>query len=458
MAVNDPTTRYGWDIPDVAGDNDAWGTGLNEMVADVLGAIDSMDEVIGVIDTTVTAEEARIVDLDERTERLESLAPRPAYARLYLGAAVTISKATLDILDWDTEHFDKGDCADLSAQPTRLTVPANRDGLFTIRGVVSVPASTGSGDDAASYLLRILKNGSECAIARVAYLNDGHDSAKSGNRSILVEALDNAVAGDYYELEITYDYNDTGAGSVLVAAGSMASYFEIYRHRSPTVQVEPTVGGFIYSANSTTTTHDIALPVESRVSGQMLLVIFGVRANVTMTEVAGYTKIADSGAASAVSDGKVLFRRITAAESGGGTITIETNLGRQSASVVFLLNDADAGNDPEAEIVASDASEFGADFAMNCPPLTPTWGAINAFWITAFSEGGAGADEYLNAPTDPAGYAQTSPKEIFFGADVRMAAATRAGATASEDPDAFKHTILATGIVYTIGVPGASIT
>ena len=458
MAVNDPTTRYGWDIPDVAGDNDAWGTGINEAVADVLGAIESMDEVIGVIDDTVTAEELRIVDLDERTDRLESLAPRPAYARLYLGAAVTISKATLDILDWDTEHFDKGDCADLSSEPTRLTIPTNRDGLFTIRGVVSVPASTGSGNDAASYLLRILKNGSECAIARVAYMNDDFDSGTSGNRSLLVEALDNAVAGDYYELEITYDYNDTGAGSVQVAAGAMASYFEIYRHRSPTIQVEPTIGGFIYSANSSTTTHDISLPVEARVSGQMLLIIFGVRANVTMTEVSGYTKIADSGAVSAVSDGKVLFRRITAAEAGGGTITIETNLGRQSASVAFLLNDADPDNDPEAEVVDENATEFGFGFAMNCPPLTPTWGAINAFWITAFSEGGATADEYLNGPTDPAGYVQTDPKEIYFGADVRMAAATRSGATASENPDAFEHTVNSAGIVFTIGVPGASIT
>lgn len=463
MAVNDPTTNYSWDLPADAAATDTWGTTLNEAIGDVAGSIESIDEVLADLQTLIDAEEARATTVTERVERLESVAPRPAYARVYSNVDIVVAKAVAEDIVWSTEVFDVGDMFDVATQPTRLTIPTNRDGLFTIRGYLKVPAWTGSGDDASSWLLRIVKNGStEVAISRYTYHNDSY-SAKSGDRTISVEALDNAVATDYYELEVTYDYNDTGVATQSVSGSIMESYFEIYRHWSPVQQLQPAAADLIYSTNSSTTTHSVSLPASGRVPGQALIVCFFPRANVTLiSEPSGYSKIYDSGAESAVTDAFVYYRRITATEAGGGTIGWETNLSRTSVGVAFLVNDMDVANNPEAG--GDDANCIVVNECLNAPSLTPTWGPQETLWIIAFGEGGPGADtEYTGVPS---GFTATDvvakdPDRVKTGTtsgDIACGAATKDSANATEDPDGFQHSVNASGLTVIIAVPGASIT
>lgn len=57
MAINDPTTNFGWDVPDVGGDSGAWGTKLNELIAGdgADGHDEGIDEVLGNVKTTADA-------------------------------------------------------------------------------------------------------------------------------------------------------------------------------------------------------------------------------------------------------------------------------------------------------------------------------------------------------------------------------------------------------------------
>ena len=463
MAVNDPTTNYLWDLPADAAATDTWGTTLNEAIGDVVGAVESIDEVLAALQVVIDSEESRAADIDERTERLESVAPRPAYARIHLTSDLVVAKAAAEDIVWGAEQFDVGGCADLAVQPTRLTIPTNRDGLFTIRGYLKVPAWTGDGDDASSWLLRIVKNGAtEVAISRYNYHNDAY-SSKSGDRTISVEALDNGVATDYYELEVTYDYNDTGIATRSVSGSIMESYFEIYRHWSPVVQLQPAAADLLYTTNSSTTTHSIDLPAQGRVPGQTLVICFFPRANVTLiSEPSGHTKIYDSGAESAVTDAFVYFRRITATEGGGGSVSWETNLSRTSVGVSFLVNDMDLGNDPEA--AGDDANCVVVNECLNAPNLAPTWGPMETLWIIAFGEGGPGADtEYTGVPS---GWTATDvvakdPDRVKTGTsspDIACGAATKVSAAANENADGFQHSVNAAGLTVVIAIPGASIT
>lgn len=57
MAINDPTTNFGWNLPNVGGDTDAWGDILNELIGgDGVGGNDEgIDKVLGDVKTTADA-------------------------------------------------------------------------------------------------------------------------------------------------------------------------------------------------------------------------------------------------------------------------------------------------------------------------------------------------------------------------------------------------------------------
>jgi hypothetical protein len=250
VAVNDPTTNYSWDLPAEGAATDTWGTTLNEMVGDsVTSVFESIDYTLGRLQDELDAEEIRIDDLVERTEQLEAAAPRPAYARAYLATAESIARNTAEDLSW-TEDFDKNAMFDTST-PTRMTIPSTFDGLYKVRGVVNVPFATGSDNNSPSWYARIIKNGATTmAESRLEMLNDNADNTGSGNETIIVEALVDAIGGDYFEIEVWYQDVDSTVATLNVAAGSTKTYFEIYRLRSPVVARQATARQGIWWSSS----------------------------------------------------------------------------------------------------------------------------------------------------------------------------------------------------------------
>jgi hypothetical protein len=377
VAVNDPTTNYSWDLPAEGAATDTWGTTLNEMVGDsVTTTFESIDYTLGKLQDELDSEEVRLADLVERTEQLEAAAPRPCYARAYLATAESIARNVAEDLSF-TEDFDKNDMFD-TANPTRMTIPSTFDGLYKVRGVVSVPAATGSDNNSPAWYARIVKNGATTmAESRLEMLNDNMDNTAAGNETIIVEALVDAVAGDYFEIEVWYQDVDSTVATLNVEAGSSKTYFEIYRVRSPVVVVASSLGGTIYSTNaSSTNSHSVLMPLEARQPGDILIMIFQPRANPTLVlEPSGWTQFSNSGAESAVNDVYCYYRRITATEGGGGSVSgWELSVARKSMGMAWLLKNAHPTQAPEA------AYGWGTGSGTNVVTLTPSW-ADATFYI-----------------------------------------------------------------------------
>lgn len=49
MATNDPTTNYGWNLPDVGADSGVWGTLLNSIIGDDVTGIDAVVKAISTV-------------------------------------------------------------------------------------------------------------------------------------------------------------------------------------------------------------------------------------------------------------------------------------------------------------------------------------------------------------------------------------------------------------------------
>lgn len=439
MTVQDPTTNYGWDLPLDGGSTDTWGTELNEAIGEALGAaIESVDTVIDALATAIALAITNKEELDERVERLESVAPRPAYGRVHLVSTVQLAKASAEDIVWDTEDFDLGGVVDLATQPTRLTIPSNRDGLFTIRGQVTLPYTSGSGDDGASFLLRIMKNGAtEIAVARKHYMNDDVHEDRSGDITISIEALDDAVETDYYELEITYDYNDTGVATKQISQGVMRSFFELYRHWSPLVALDPVVGDTATTWNASTTQHSINIPTHE--VGQILVVSFCTRGALPHTIfTAGWTQVMWL-------DNLVTTNSVyTKIATGSDALTIECSPARTGAAVAYAF--ADAHGDVESVIV--DISN------QNPPPITPTWGAEKTFYIAVLFAGSAP----ITVTAPPTNYGAVIEVDNGGGTDAGMVVASRVAAVTTEDPDAFNTSGAGADSMGIIAVRGAELT
>lgn len=226
MAVNDPTTNYGWDLPVDGGSTNTWGTLLNEMVAEAIGAvIESMDTVIKAVDDDIATQTARLRDFEDRVDALTNT---PAYARIYRAAAgvQSILELTPTTLEWDTEVHDVGGLYNFATEPDGFVIPVGLDGLYRIRAVVQYRALSQS-DNGREVKLRIKKNGSIIAESEFPWTDDGHSSI-SGNRSVGVVTLDEADVFDTYTVEL--EHEDIDSNVVLETNdGASDSWFEVVR-------------------------------------------------------------------------------------------------------------------------------------------------------------------------------------------------------------------------------------
>lgn len=202
MAVNDPTTNFGWDLPVDGGSLDAWGGLLNEAVGNVGAAIASVDEVLNTLQGEIDTFEADVADLDGRVLALEAQSNRPVWGRVLLNTPQSVSDATPKIITWDSEDVDKGGTVDLATKASRITVPAGVNGLVQVRAQIRVPVQVGN-DDGRAWTVRIKKNGtSTVAFGRFPHMTNGHDSDDTDERVVAVETFDEVVPSDFFEVEV----------------------------------------------------------------------------------------------------------------------------------------------------------------------------------------------------------------------------------------------------------------
>lgn len=245
MAIQDPTTVYGYDLPTVGGSTDTWGTELNEIFGELL---DSIDTDIAALQVELDALETTITNIDARVTVIESNSSVPVMGRLTQAAGQPVAAATPTILTWDTELVDINGMFD-PASATKLTVPDGSDGplggggrftfggLYQVRAQIRTQAWINATDDGRSILVEILQDGSVIAASIFPRMNNGH-SGDSGDRTVLVETLAVAAVGSFFEMRVTLS-----SGSA-TDPGLENTFFEAIRFPSP----RPIITHILYSA------------------------------------------------------------------------------------------------------------------------------------------------------------------------------------------------------------------
>jgi hypothetical protein len=169
--------------------------------------------VIGLINVALVP--PPLTDPDTGVEQPEG---DPMYARLYKSGNAAIANNTLTLVTFDTEDFDVGALHDGGVNPSRLTIPADGDGLWALTCQASWQGRNATGGRTGCY---IYKNG----VTRVGIAEETPDlGAGDGNlgTSYSAFALQLAVAGDYFEMQV--QQNSGGALNLLGIAADLTSF------------------------------------------------------------------------------------------------------------------------------------------------------------------------------------------------------------------------------------------
>lgn len=248
MATVDPTVNYSWNLPTDLGSLDIWGTELNTAIGDFGEVILSIDEVLASIQTALDAILVTILDLEQRVVGLQSGRQFARYCRLTKPDALDTNNVlnTPFAINWPVATFDVGGpFHNVGADPNRLTVPTDGAGIYNISGQIIVPLHAGGGgasgnDDRIGWELSIYKNDGADPVARTRYpgLNDGSDSSFQiiGPGALQVQCIDEAVAGDFYELRLSQQDNASGKNLTAIWR-AISDHFEIVQYHSPSTPV-----------------------------------------------------------------------------------------------------------------------------------------------------------------------------------------------------------------------------
>lgn len=134
-----------------------------------------------------------------------------------------------------------------------------------------------------------------------------------------------------------------------------------------------------FSAN--TTNHLVAMPATVN-AGDLLLVGFcadGIFASVTVTPPAGWTMLVENNAAGYGG----VFYKVAAGTEGGTTVDFVTSASERATAQTFRFQAGTFTSPPQGAV-----SNAGGTATPLPPPLTPTWGAANTFWIVFFFSDG----------------------------------------------------------------------
>lgn len=143
----------------------------------------------------------------------------PAVKLQHNSGGQTISSTTLTrVTFWDTEIYDTDGFHEGAINPSRITIPADFDGTYSIFATIFWGAQTlGTVTD---LQVRIYKNGSvvfgggEGASPETSFATYG--------QAMNVAIQDRAVAGDYYEVFVFHD--KTAAGTLTINDGGLSAF------------------------------------------------------------------------------------------------------------------------------------------------------------------------------------------------------------------------------------------
>lgn len=223
MAVQNPTTNYGWALPAIGGDIGTWGGKLNRVFGDdgtesfALG----IDGVIGGLQTEVNTLQTEVDALEDRIETVEESGITALYAKVQLSGNQSIPHNTATKVSWDTEVFDEGG---VHASGT-FTVPADGDGLWHVHAACT-GESFASGDDSTAWLVQIRHNGTAVAQGRSPHSNDGFSSS-SGDVTVQCATILDLEVGDTLEVYVTQA--DPGGGGAENLKSGVGTFFEAVR-------------------------------------------------------------------------------------------------------------------------------------------------------------------------------------------------------------------------------------
>jgi hypothetical protein len=140
-------------------------------------------------------------------------------ARVYNDAAIDPATSTWVTLTFNQERFDTDTVHSTASNTSRLTIPANGNGLYLIGGNVSFDNGGGAGESQMG--IRILLNGATV----IAQYYAGDDNDVDTDRSITT--LYSLSATDYVELQVY----TTGNVNVLASGNYSPEFWAIWQRR-----------------------------------------------------------------------------------------------------------------------------------------------------------------------------------------------------------------------------------
>lgn len=195
MAVQDPTTNYGWNLPNDGGDSGNWGSMLRTILGDDSTGIDAKLKAVSDVADAANA--------------------RPFRARASLASDISVTAVT-HVIDWDTEDFDSDDLFETVTNPSRITIPSDADDPTPVILSAIVNFDLTEVGAASDIVVEITKNGAQIGAAEQVYV------AAEDRVALCVTLVDEASPDDYYEVQIA-----TAADGDIKSGSSQSSFFMI---------------------------------------------------------------------------------------------------------------------------------------------------------------------------------------------------------------------------------------
>jgi hypothetical protein len=210
MAYNDPNAKSDGDTLDIG----TYNILRNNWLASVLAVVSTKGDLAVATAANAVARLAAGSAGDELTPDTGEATGlkwqiRPS-CRAYNDADISISGSSWNTLTFNSERWDTNGMHSTSSNTDRLTVPANGDGIYTIKGHIRVTSDP-------NMTVRILLNGS----TEIAKTSRFYDSGSGPTYLDIPIATDYELsAGDYVQLQI-----NPGSAETVKAAGSYSPEF-----------------------------------------------------------------------------------------------------------------------------------------------------------------------------------------------------------------------------------------
>ncbi len=203
------------------------------------------------------------------------------------------------------------------------------------------------------------------------------------------------------------------------------------------------------------TSHTVSLPT-GIVAGDLLISVFMVDNQPTITWPAGYTEFATASSFTLTGKASIAYRKADGTE--GSTITVTTDTAQVSTAVTYRIRGAEDPAVRAPEATSNTAPLIPAlPTLADCPSLTPTGGTKNYLWLTVATDHNT-IPGVIGLSGLPPGYGNTTYIVNTAVHGWCIAVSERSHRTATEDPGNYSFDTYFSGwIAFTIAIhPKAS--